>query len=109
MMCLPSQSTVPLATDCWSSKRPIVSKEIRPGWPLPYGGTPDGAFRAAPVVARERHVLWTLVQHFPLFDNVSPADHGEIVSLAREGEFSRCQTTVLEGHRVRDVACSSPA
>jgi len=34
-MCLPSQSTVPLATDCWSSKRPIVSKEIRPGWPLP--------------------------------------------------------------------------
>jgi len=38
-MYLPSQSTVPPATDCWLSKRPIVSKEIRPSRPLPYGGT----------------------------------------------------------------------
>src|SRR5215469_312209 len=38
-MYLPSQSTVPPATDCWLSNRPIVSKEIRPSRPLPYGGT----------------------------------------------------------------------
>ena len=44
MMCLPSQSTVPLATDCWSSKRPIVSKEIRPSRPLPCGRTLMGQF-----------------------------------------------------------------
>jgi|SRR5215472_223137 len=32
-----------------------------------------------------------------------PADRGEVIALARPCEFSRCQTTSLEGHRVRDV------
>ena len=45
----------------------------------------------------------TLAQRSPLFANISPADCREIVSAARESEFSRRVTIFLEGDPIRDV------
>ena len=45
----------------------------------------------------------TLAQRSPLFTNISPADCGEIVSAARESEFSRRVTIFLEGDPIRHV------
>ena len=55
--------------------------------------------------ARESHTLRKvrLVEHSPLFANVSPADCREIVSAARESEFSRRDTIFLEGDTIRQV------
>lgn len=66
-----SSHRVPPAIDCWLSKRPIVSKEVRPMPDVPYRGTLMAQF-AQPVVVRERNVLRAPVQHFPLFANVAP-------------------------------------
>jgi CRP/FNR family transcriptional regulator, nitrogen oxide reductase regulator len=44
-----------------------------------------------------------LVQRFPLFSNVSPPECREIVSVAREQEYSRRQIIYLEGDPVRQV------
>lgn len=43
------------------------------------------------------------VQQFPLFANISRADCGEIVSRARERQFSRHQTIFLEGDPMQDI------
>ena len=43
------------------------------------------------------------VEQFPLFANISGADCGEIVSRARERQFSRHQTIFMEGDPVRDI------
>ena len=55
--------------------------------------------------ACESHTLRKvrLVEHSPLFANVSPADCREIVSAARESEFSRRDTIFLEGDTIRQV------
>jgi CRP-like cAMP-binding protein len=55
--------------------------------------------------ARECNALRkvTLVQHSPLFTNISPADCREIVSAARESEFSRRDMIFLDGDPIRDV------
>ena len=55
--------------------------------------------------ARESHTLRKvrLVEHSPLFANVSPADCREIVSAARESEFSRRDNIFLEGDTIRQV------
>jgi CRP/FNR family transcriptional regulator, nitrogen oxide reductase regulator len=45
----------------------------------------------------------TLVQHFPLFSNLSPRDCAEVVSKAREREYPRSHTIHLEGDPVRQV------
>ena len=62
-----------------------------------------GAESGAP--AREYNTLRkvTLVQHSPLFTNIPPADCREIVSAARESEFSRRDTIFLEGDPIRHV------
>ena len=59
----------------------------------------------AAVSARECNTVRkvTLVQHSPLFGNVSPADCREIVSAARESEFARRDTIFLEGDPIRQV------
>jgi CRP-like cAMP-binding protein len=44
-----------------------------------------------------------LVQHYPLFCNISPRDCGEIVSAARKEVYSRRQTIYLEGDPVRQT------
>lgn len=64
---------------------------------------PLGSGKAAS--ARECKTLRnaTLVQHFPLFANISPADCREIVSAARECEFSRRDTIFLQGDPIRQV------
>lgn len=64
-----------------------------------YGGV-------APVAsARECNALRKvrLVQDSPLFANIPPTDCGEIVSAARESEFSRRGTIFLEGDPIRHV------
>jgi CRP/FNR family transcriptional regulator, nitrogen oxide reductase regulator len=55
--------------------------------------------------ARECNTLRrvTLAQRSPLFANISPADCREIVSAARESEFSRRVTIFLEGDPIRHV------
>jgi len=55
--------------------------------------------------ARECNTLRkvTLVQHSPLFANISPADCREIVSAARESEFLRRVTIFREGDPIRQV------
>lgn len=55
--------------------------------------------------AQERNTLRkvTLVQHYPLFANIRPADCQEIVSAASESEFSRRDIIFLEGDPVRHV------
>src|SRR5207247_9520269 len=68
-----------------------------------------GSYGAVPLVpvasARECNTFRkvTLVQHSPLFANVSLADCREIVSAARESEFSRRDTIFLEGDPIRQV------
>jgi CRP/FNR family transcriptional regulator, nitrogen oxide reductase regulator len=59
----------------------------------------------AVVSARECDTLRkvTLVQHSPLFANISPTDCREIVSAARESEFSRRVTIFLEGDPISHV------
>jgi CRP-like cAMP-binding protein len=66
-----------------------------------YGGVAPKAVASA----RDCNTLRkaTLVQHSPLFTNVSPADCREIVSAARESEFSRRDTIFLEGDPIRQV------
>ena len=44
-----------------------------------------------------------LVQHFPLFSNLSPMDCREIVSAARKVVYTRRQTIYLEGDPVRQI------
>jgi len=44
-----------------------------------------------------------LVQHFPLFSNISSADRTEIVSAAREKEFLRRQTIFFQGDPIEQV------
>ena len=55
--------------------------------------------------AREGNTLRkaTLAERSPLFAHIPPADCREIVSAAREGEFSRRVTIFLEGDPIRDV------
>jgi len=102
-MCLQSMSTVPLATDCWLSKRPIVSKEVRPMADVPYRGTLMARF------AQPRRLSENAMSYGHRFRTSHcspmwrPADRGETVALAHPCGFSRCQTTFLEGHRVRDL------
>jgi len=65
-----------------------------------------GAAALIPVAsARECNTLRKvrLVQHSTLFANISPADCREIVSAARESEFSRRDTIFLEGDPIRQV------
>ena len=66
-----------------------------------YGGVAPNA--AAP--ARECNTLRkvTLVQHSPLFADLPHADCREMVSAAREREFSRRDTIFLEGDPIRHV------
>jgi CRP-like cAMP-binding protein len=70
---------------------------------------PAGSYGRAALLAvasaRECNTLRkvALVQHSPLFANVSPADCREIVSAARESEFSRRVTIFLEGDPIRHV------
>jgi CRP-like cAMP-binding protein len=72
---------------------------------VPSAGSYGGMAPKAAVPAREYDTLRkvTLVQHSPLFTNVSPADCREIVSAARESEFSRRDTIFLEGDPIRHV------
>jgi CRP-like cAMP-binding protein len=44
-----------------------------------------------------------LVQNYPLFSNISPADCREIISAARKEDYSRRQTIYLEGDPVRKI------
>jgi hypothetical protein len=105
-MCLPSQSTVPLATDCWLSKRPIVSKEVRP--------MPDAPYRRAPMAqfAQPRFLSENAMSYGHWFSTSHcstrwrPADRGEIVALARPCEFSRCQTTFSKAIESETWSCS---
>ena len=55
--------------------------------------------------ARECNTLRkvTLVEHSPLFTNISPGDCREIVAAARRSEFSRRDTIFLEGDPIRHV------
>ena len=66
-----------------------------------YGGAAAKAVASARDCNASRKV--TLVQHSPLFANVSPADCREIVAVARESEFSRRDTIFLEGDPIRHV------
>ena len=68
-------------------------------------GAHGGVATKAVASARDCNTLRkvTLVQHSPLFTNVSPADCREIVSAARESEFSRRDTIFLEGDPIRHV------
>lgn len=72
---------------------------------VPHGAGPANAAGAVQARERERNALRkvALVQHFPLFKNVTSEDCREIVSLARECEFSRRQTVFLEGAPVRNA------
>ena len=68
------------------------------------GGGSDNALSTV-VSARECNVSRraALAQHFPLFNNAGLADCREIVSVARECEFSRRQIIFLQGDPVRNV------
>jgi len=68
-------------------------------------GSRGGVALLALASARECNTLRkvTLVQHSPLFANVSPADCREIVSAARESEFYRRVTIFLNGDPIRHV------
>jgi len=69
----------------------------------------SGSYAAVPLIpvvsARACNTMRkvTSVQHSPLFANVSLADCREIVSAARESEFSRRDTIFLEGDPIRQV------
>ena len=68
-----------------------------------------GSYAAAAEIAvsstQEGNILRkvTLVQHSPLFANMPTADCQEIVSAARESEFSRREIIFLEGDPIRQV------
>src|ERR671922_1221005 len=69
---------------------------------------PAGSYRplapGAVASARECNIRnAALVQHFPLFANIPPADCREIVSAARTSEFSRRDTIFLQGDPIRQV------
>src|ERR1700746_3104054 len=76
--------------------------------PVPEGRS-AGSYGAVALIrvasARECNTLRKvrLVEHSPLFANVSLADCREIVSAARESEFSRRDTIFLEGDPIRQV------
>ena len=73
---------------------PEPMPEVRPA----YGAVAPIA--AAP--ARDLRKV-TLVQHSPLFVDIPPGDCREIVSAARETEFSRRDTIFLDGDPIRHV------
>ena len=72
---------------------------------VPSGGTNGAARAVAAAPARESAAMRKagLVQQFPLFAGASQADCREIVSAARETEYSRRDTLFLEGDPVRSV------
>ena len=66
-----------------------------------YGGVAQRAGSSARECSTLRKVA--LVQHSPLFTNISPADCQEIVSAASDSEFSRRDIIFLEGDPISHV------